>query len=1231
MKKFSKKALCIILSVVIALGSLVTASFAKDADGIVIKVSSDKKYYTKGEDIVLDVEVTNTTDEDMSDVDINMDCNWFNFDVEEGSSIKIKELKAGETKTIQFHAKYLRLDLFEFISVMYKRIFAWFCRTLWGANSETTRYSVRVDLIKRTFVFSADVGVVSGNNNNSLIQIDRSCFAHNEEKNTYSVYEEAKEIFGTLAKSSKAESITFEVKDAKGTLVDYGNIDVNSKWSTDEIGFVIGENTLTVTVTYEDGEKASDSITSDCYYNIFSDNLAIDTSKDSDEEGLTDYLENYIGSNPNKADTDGDGLSDHQEVVLVGTDPLISDTDGDGENDFNSDYDEDGLSNGYEIELGTNPTSNDSDGDNLYDNDEISQYKTDPQKEDSDNDGANDGWEIANGFNPLEYNDTFEVKAESGEVSEVSPVSVSVTTNINGEQASSLNVKPVGYSDNPLLSAAIPGYLGTAYDFSVNGEFSEATITFEYDTSLGTISETFQPRIYYFNEEDGTFEELENQTVTDGKVSATVSHFSKYILLNKVAFDKVWETEISPPLSGGETETNSLDVVFVIDYSYSMSWNDSTGLRKEVTKEFIEKLREEYDKAAVVSFIAAPTVLCDLTNDKETLHTAIDSIIDNNGYGTNAGTNGSAAINSALATLENSTASNKYIIFLTDGEDTYTSYSYDELTQKAKDNNIIIYSIGLGDADESLLTNISSKTGGKYYKATAGLDLNDIYEKIEAETIDLTADLNNDLIPDYYNDLIFSGEMVLSNGSDEFAKIDFNYDDDGNLCDDIDGDGLKNGEELCIVEDGNAVYLVMKSNPLMVHSDSDLIDDYDEVQNGTNPMMYQTSKSSTDYLKKDSNYMYESVVDDYENNWLFYADVEALAAIYGVWNKDELYRDLLIDYFANYGEATYIKNLETEATKKYLVESLSSVVSNIKKYWASPRGEISKICKLISQINGTADYETIRTIMFSSYSETVVEIFEMDSQLGTFSFTSYSVSKETTVLINLTNISKGIDKVSKGLSYAAYGLDVADTIAKFAKVSANMEAFDQNADILRIMANESTNDHARNAANAVLNSLAGSMGTEILKAVGADAILDIAANELIGFLAKKNVYVLAFVVIRDGLNLLTGIKTDIQQTYRMDLYSKLTDAITTLVNRVIIDDGSYVYIAEANITDFTRLMTNLAQVRILGEKMYCDWQEYDGVLGWFIDNSDTEEYVANKVENVKNAATNLGLTISSSL
>ncbi|MCB9681686.1 MAG: hypothetical protein H6733_09465 [Alphaproteobacteria bacterium] len=134
---------------------------------------------------------------------------------------------------------------------------------------------------------------------------------------------------------------------------------------------------------------------------------------DTDDDGLTDGVEvNVVGSNPLLADTDGDGLSDGDEVALHGTNPLLADTDGDtagdgveiteGTDPLDFDSDDDGLGDGRELFLtGTDPLDPDSDDDGLSDGLEVDGFGSDPLDPDSDGDGLSDGTEaLVLGTNP---------------------------------------------------------------------------------------------------------------------------------------------------------------------------------------------------------------------------------------------------------------------------------------------------------------------------------------------------------------------------------------------------------------------------------------------------------------------------------------------------------------------------------------------------------------------------------------------------------------------------------------------------------------------------------------------------------------------------------------------------------------------------------------------------------------------------------------------------------------
>ena len=93
---------------------------------------------------------------------------------------------------------------------------------------------------------------------------------------------------------------------------------------------------------------------------------------DSDNDGLKNSVEISIGSNPNNADTDGDGINDFYEVCknYTNCNPFdVSDRDGDGIPDFrDTDSDNDGIPDSVEYGRGQpNQSPVDTDGDGTPD------------------------------------------------------------------------------------------------------------------------------------------------------------------------------------------------------------------------------------------------------------------------------------------------------------------------------------------------------------------------------------------------------------------------------------------------------------------------------------------------------------------------------------------------------------------------------------------------------------------------------------------------------------------------------------------------------------------------------------------------------------------------------------------------------------------------------------------------------------------------------------------------
>ena len=115
--------------------------------------------------------------------------------------------------------------------------------------------------------------------------------------------------------------------------------------------------------------------------------------RDSDGDGISDYDELFhYETDPMNLDTDGDCMPDGWELRsrLDPCDP----------SDAFDDLDMDGLSNFEEALFGTRADLRDTDGDLISDYDEIYLYGTDPCLADTDGDGMDDRAEIVAGFDP---------------------------------------------------------------------------------------------------------------------------------------------------------------------------------------------------------------------------------------------------------------------------------------------------------------------------------------------------------------------------------------------------------------------------------------------------------------------------------------------------------------------------------------------------------------------------------------------------------------------------------------------------------------------------------------------------------------------------------------------------------------------------------------------------------------------------------------------------------------
>ena len=329
----------------------------------------------------------------------------------------------------------------------------------------------------------------------------------------------------------------------------------------------------------------------------------ITTEQETTEEEVTEEVTTeQISEN---IDSDGDGLTDYEELQYTWTDPFNVDSDGNGIDDGKEDMDRDGLSNREELDLGTEPFNADTDRDGLTDYEEIYTYHTNPLQEDTDSDGLSDYEDILLGFSPL-LQDTDGNGILDSEEKVYQTVSkaienpgnpgvteVSVSLEAKGNVKEQIRICDMYGIDT--LSSDVVGLIGVPVEIRCDVEFEEAKLTFHYDeNALGGAAEE-DLAVMWYDKENAWYEILDKDSCIDTEqntVTYTTTHFSTYMLVNCKEWHDAWKENINYKEGLPSGKNTPHDYYFLVDFLSAGTDKERDDI-KTVVNTMVDNMSEE--------------------------------------------------------------------------------------------------------------------------------------------------------------------------------------------------------------------------------------------------------------------------------------------------------------------------------------------------------------------------------------------------------------------------------------------------------------------------------------------------------------------------------------------------------------------------------------------------------------------------------------------------------------
>jgi len=229
-------------------------------------------------------------------------------------------------------------------------------------------------------------------------------------------------------------------------------------------------------------------------------------------------------------------------------------------------------------------------------------------------------------------------------------------------------------------------------------------------------------------------------------------HFAFVLRLLVLTFLLVALARPQTSFSTRTSYTEGIDIVLSLDVSSSMLAQDFKPDRLEAAKEVATKFvsGRENDRMGLVVFSGESFTLCPLTLDRAVLMNQIQTIqsgIIEDGTAIGLG------LANAINRLKDSKAKSRIIILMTDGVNNKGEIDPVTAADLAQTLGIRVYTIGIGtrglapypvetmfgteyqqmevEIDEAILSDVATRTGGKYFRATNNMELKTVYDEID--------------------------------------------------------------------------------------------------------------------------------------------------------------------------------------------------------------------------------------------------------------------------------------------------------------------------------------------------------------------------------------------------------------------------------------------------------------------------------------------------------------------